>query len=197
VVGRDAISRAGLWVVDVDAEDTREQVGAVLAGHLRVGRRWASPVASGYIEISIIAEIETAAVMAARPERENDPLALRIDYRRIRTAHLESGNNRPVLEVVLQDVADVGITIFIELRMKDEAVEHGQIGVQLGEIEREVGLLAAMIIRKRKDPALEIANEKAVCPRGSHEHHRELKLEAREREFDCIRRGRLGRACDL
>ena len=49
----------------------------------------------------------------------------------------------------LQDVANVNIAIFVEIRMKGQAVERGQVGMQLGEVERQVGLLAAGIVGKR------------------------------------------------
>ena len=42
---------------------------------MRVRRRGAGPVAGGNIEISVVAEVKAAAVMAARPESEDHLLA--------------------------------------------------------------------------------------------------------------------------
>ncbi len=144
-----------------------------------------------------VAEVEAAAVMAPRPEFEDDLLARGIDHGRIGPAHREPRDDRAVGQVVLQDIANVNIAIFVELWMKDQAVERGQVGMQLGEVEREVGLLAAGIVREGEDPALELAEEEPVGPLGRDQHDRELELEVGKGRLDGVRRRRLGRAGDL
>ena len=140
IVGRDAIGLARLGMIDVDAEDAREQVGAVLAGVERVGGRRPGAVAGGDIQVAVVAEVQAAAVVAARPEPQDHLLALGVDHRRIGPADREPGDDRAVGQVVLQDVADVDIPILFEARMKGESVERREIGVELREVERQVGL---------------------------------------------------------
>ena len=48
--------------------------------------------------------------------------------------------------------------------MKRQTIQGGQVGIDLGELEREVGLLAAGIVGKGVDPAPEIAEKE---PAGS------------------------------
>ncbi len=142
IIGRDAIRLARLGMIDVDAEDAREQVGAVLAGVERIGRRGPGAVAGGEIQAPVVAEVQAAAVVAARPEPQDHLLALRVDHRRIGPARGEPGDDRAVGQVVLQDVADVDVPVLFESRMEREPVQGREVGVELGEVECQVGLRA-------------------------------------------------------
>ena len=196
VVGRDPVRQAPLGVIDVDAEDAREQVRAVLSGELAVGGRRIGPVARGNVKISIVAEIEAAAVMPARPEPEEHLLAPGIERGRIGRAHLESRDDRAVVHVVLEHIADVDVAILLELRMEREPVERGEIRVRFGQVHDEVGPPAAGVGGERPDPAFQFAQEEPSRSRRADHHEREFELQVREGELDGVRRRGIGRADD-
>ena len=131
IISRNRIGLAGFVMINVDAQNAREQVRAILAGHLRVRRRGARTVAGRNIKIAVLAEDQATTVMAPRPEREDDLLALGIDHRRIGPAHRESRNDRPVRQVVLAYIAKINIAVFGELWMKHQTIESRQVRMQL------------------------------------------------------------------
>ena len=69
--------------------------------------------------------------------------------------------------------------------------------MDLGEIEREVGLFAAGIVGKRVDPALELAEEEPAGSLGPNQHDRKFKLEVGKSRLDGVGRGRIRRAGDF
>ena len=58
-------------------------------------------------------------------------------HRRIGPADREPRDDRAIRRVVLSYIADVNKAVLVEIRMKGEAVQRGQIGMDLGEIERD------------------------------------------------------------
>ena len=69
--------------------------------------------------------------------------------------------------------------------------------MELGQIERQVGLLAGGIVGERVDPALQLAEEEPARSPGANEHDREFELEAGKCRLDRVGRRRLGRAGDV
>ena len=69
--------------------------------------------------------------MAPRIEADEHLLAGGIEDGGIRPARLESGDHRAILDVILEDIANIDVTIFVELGMEREAVERGQFRMDL------------------------------------------------------------------
>ena len=70
--------------------------------------------------------------------------------------------------------------------MKSQTIKGGQVRIDLGELERGLGLFAAGIVRKRVDAALELAEEEPSSPLGPHQHARTVGLEVGKRRLDRV-----------
>ena len=196
IIGRDAVALAGLGVIDVDPQDARKQVGTILPGQLAVRRRRIGSITRGNVKISVITKIQASSVMSARPESDQHLFTLGIDDRRVGPAHFETGDARAVFQVVGKDVTNVDVPVLVEPGMESQPVESREVRMPLRHVERQVGLLAISVFRKRPDPALDLANEEPGGSRSAHERKGVLEFQMREGQLDAVGSRRFGRAGD-
>ena len=209
VVGRHSVGLARVLVIDVDAENGRQQVADILSGVEGIGRVRVGAVAGRDVEKAVLAELEIAAVMAAGQPGDDDFLRARIDARWIRVRHLEAGHARAIrkrsLGLARQHIANIAVAVFLELRMKRQPVERVQplgaldllpVRESLRDVEEQICLGAGGIHRKGKDLAELFADEKAI--HAGRPFHQEWVIEAElgKGALDAIRGRWIGGAGD-
>ena len=108
-------------------------------------------------------ELQAASVMPAREPGDDRRLARWVDGRRFRVVDPKPGDVRPVLQVGPFDIADVAVSVLLEVGVEGEGENLLEAGDLLGQVHDEVGGLDVRATGERVNLARELDDEESVA----------------------------------
>ncbi len=148
--------------MDVDAQDGRKKIAAILPGAQFVRRVGSPAVTTRDVEIPVRAEFQAAAIVAASQPGDENLLAGRIDVGRIRVAYPKPRDAGPFRLVAPQHVAEVDEAVHRKIGIEGDSIDVLQLRHQFPEREKQVGALHRIVLRKRVEVAAQLDDDEAI-----------------------------------
>lgn len=134
--------------------------------------------------------------MASGPPGQHGGFGGDVNCRWIGVRHAEPSHMRAFRIVVAFDIADVAITVLLEIGMKCERVDLLHAGDLLSEIHDQVGCGDIGLVRKREDFSRLLHHQQAIASRDRRQLEALLEFERGKHLFGDIRQRWLGRSHD-